>query len=106
MHEMSFVAKALERMMALKKDGKEDFTVRIPSSHSVEEFETLLRGMLNQYQIQVKLKIEEVPVKIKCECGYNGEVKIPSSTVPLNPICPKCGSNDSKIVSGREVEVI
>lgn len=93
-------------MSIWQENGKKDFVVKVPSSHHMKEFETLLRQMLNHYQVPVKAEVMKIPVIIECKCGYSGKVRIPSSPVPLAPVCPDCKGNDAKIIAGKEIEVM
>ncbi len=48
----------------------------------------------------VKLVIEEVPVKIRCkDCHKEWEVDTPMFK------CPDCGDGEIKMISGRELEI-
>ncbi len=53
-----------------------------------------------QRQINVKLAIEEVPVKIRClACNKEWEVDTPMFK------CPDCEDTEVKMLSGREIEI-
>jgi Zn finger protein HypA/HybF involved in hydrogenase expression len=87
------------------KNGKKSFVVKVPKSHHIKEFELLLRQMLIHYQVPVKAAVQEVPVEIKCSCGYSGEIKATTPEDVVKIQCPNCNKNNGKIISGGEIEV-
>ena len=47
-----------------------------------------------------KLKIERTPIRLQCNlCSTSYEVEITNIS---DAVCPGCGQNDSKLISGRE----
>ncbi|MDI6820449.1 MAG: hydrogenase/urease maturation nickel metallochaperone HypA [Candidatus Hodarchaeaceae archaeon] len=58
----------------------------------------------------VKFRIEQVPLTIKCECGYFGGANLPTgvhlSEPELEIPCPKCGRRGVRLTSGREFEIV
>ena len=88
------------------KNGKKKFIVRVPKSHHIKEFELLLRQMLIHYQVPVRAEVQEMPVEIKCRCGYVGEVKISNPADAIKIFCPSCNKNNGKIISGKNIEVL
>ncbi len=62
-------------------------------------FEPASRGTLCE---GAKLRIEEVPLSVRCE--HCDDVKVPKAL--YNFRCPDCGYPTSKVVSGREMELV
>jgi len=87
------------------KEGKRNFTVKVPKSHRIKEFELLLKQMLIHYQVPVKTIVQEVPIEIKCSCGYNGEARITNPENVIRVLCPNCNKNKGKVTSGKNIEV-
>ena len=87
------------------KDGKRNFTVKVPKSHRIKEFELLLKQMLIHYQVPVKTIVQEVPVEIKCSCGYTGEARMTDPEGAISVLCPNCNKNKGKVISGKDIEV-
>ena len=103
---MKYVTQTIERIMSeWSKNGKKNFTVRVPKSHRVKEFEMLLRQMLIHYQVPVRAIVQEVPVEIKCRCGYAGEARVPDPENVIRILCPNCNKKWGRVVSGKEIEV-
>ncbi len=105
-HEVKYVTQTIEKIMSeWSKAGKKNFTVRVPKSHRVKEFEMLLKQMLIHYQVPVRAIVQEVPVEIKCGCGYNGEARISDPENVIRILCPNCSKKRGRVVSGKEIEV-
>jgi len=88
------------------KEGKRNFIVKVPKSHRIKEFELLLKQMLIHYQVPVKTIVQEVPVEIKCNCGYNGEARLTSPENAIRVLCPNCNKNRGKVTAGKNIEVL
>ena len=105
-HEVKYVTQTIEKIMEIwNKDGKRNFTVKVPKSHRIKEFELLLKQMLIHYQVPVKTTVQEVPVEIKCSCGYTGEARMTDPEDVISVLCPNCNKNKGKIISGKDIEV-
>lgn len=69
-------------------------------------FSILSRGTIAE---GASLRIEVIPCVIKCKrCGYRGGVGPPMGEdhfIPIIPRCPKCGSSELSIESGRECSI-
>ena len=105
--EVKYVTEAIGKIMTeWTKNGKKNFIVKVPKSHHVKEFELLLKQMLIHYQVPVKTEVQEMPVQIKCKCGYSGEIKNSDPTQVIRVLCPSCSKNLAKVVSGKGIEVI
>ena len=106
-HEVKYVTQTIEKIMIeWSKNGRKNFTVKVPDSHKIKEFELLLKQMLNHYQVPVRTSVQEIPVEIKCECGYNGKVKLSDPENAIRILCPGCSKKKGKIITGKEIEVI
>ena len=79
--------------------------MKVPKSHHIKEFELLLKQMLIHYQVPVRTQVQEIPVEIKCRCGYVGEARVSDPADVLRIMCPSCNKNKGKVVSGKEIEV-
>jgi Zn finger protein HypA/HybF involved in hydrogenase expression len=105
-HEVKYVTQTIEKIMSLwSKDGKRNFTVKVPKSHRIKEFELLLKQMLIHYQVPVRTTIQEVPIEIKCTCGYSGEARTSDPEDVIKVLCPNCSKNKAKVISGKDIEV-
>jgi len=106
-HEVKYVTQTIERIMSdWSKNGKKNFTVRVPKSHRIKEFEMLLKQMLIHYQVPVRVIVQEIPVEIKCRCGYTGEVRVSDPENAIRILCPNCNKNLGRVVSGKKIEVL
>jgi len=104
--EVKYVSETIGKIMKeWAKNGKRNFIVKVPKSHHVKEFETLLKQMLIHYAVPVRAEVQEIPVTIECECGYVGEVKVSSPEEIKKITCPNCNGN-GKIISGKKIEII
>jgi len=58
----------------------------------------------------IKFRIVQVPLMIKCGCGYFGMANLPTGVHLPEPeleiACPKCGGHRVHLTSGRELEII
>jgi Zn finger protein HypA/HybF involved in hydrogenase expression len=105
--EVKYVTETIAKiMLEWSKNGKKSFIVKVPKSHHVKEFEILLKQMLIHYQVPVKTEVQEIPVEIKCKCGYYGEIKNSDPSQVIKILCPSCNKNHAKIISGKNIEVI
>lgn len=105
--EVKYVTETIGRIMTeWTKNGKKSFVVKVPKSHHVKEFELLLRQMLIHYQVPVKTEVQEIPIEIKCKCGYNGQAKTSDPVDAIKVLCPSCNKNSGKIISGKNIEVV
>jgi len=104
---VKYVTQTIEKIMhQWSEKGKRNFTVKVPKSHRVKEFEILLRQMLIHYQVPVRTIVQEVPVEIKCNCGYNGEARVPNPEEVIRILCPNCNQKKGRIVAGKDIEVV
>lgn len=56
-----------------------------------------------------KFNISQVPITIKCGCGYEGSARSIDTHLPepeLGIACPKCGGHELKMTSGQELEIV
>jgi len=106
-HEVKYVTQTIEKIMIeWSKNGRKNFTVKVPDSHKIKEFELLLKQMLNHYQVPVIATVQQIPVEIKCGCGYTGKARISDPENAIRILCPSCNKKKGKIIVGKEIEVI
>lgn len=77
----------LGRMLSNKKTFTEIFHEHVKGT----ELESIL------------LDIEEIPIKIKCQCGFEGNIEITEHVHFVR--CPKCGKI-ADVLQGNELEII
>ena len=105
--EVKYVTETIGKIMTeWTKNGKKNFVVKVPKSHHVKEFEILLKQMLIHYQVPVRTEVQEIPIEIKCKCGYNGGAKSSDPADSIRILCPSCNKNHGKIIIGKNIEVI
>lgn len=105
--EVKYVTETIGKIMnEWNKNGKRSFVVKVPKSHHIKEFELLLRQMLIHYQVPVKTEVQEIPVEIKCKCGYNGQIKGSNPEDAIKIMCPSCNKNNGKIIAGKNIEIV
>jgi Zn finger protein HypA/HybF involved in hydrogenase expression len=105
--EVKYVTEAIGKIMSeWNKNGKKSFVVKVPKSHHIKEFEILLKQMLIHYQVPVRTEVQEIPIEIKCKCGYSGEAKTSDPTDVIKVLCPSCSKNHGRIISGKNIEVV
>lgn len=69
-----------------------------------EEFRVLFNLFTSGTELDhVQLDIEDIPPKVSCDCGFSGEMKLPSHVRSAS--CPQCKSKVD-IVQGREFEIV
>lgn len=105
MHELRPIYQTIEKINSLRENGKKNFTVRVPSSHDIDEFESMLKQMIKHYEIPVKVDVMEVPIEIECRCGYKGEAKVHKISFSTIIFCPACKKR-ARILSGKRIEIV
>jgi len=104
--EVKYVTETISKIMSeWTNNGKKSFIVKVPKSHHIKEFELLLKQMLIHYQVPVKAVVREIPVEIKCSCGYNGEIRTSNPEDVFKVLCPNCNKTKGKVILGKEIEV-
>jgi len=103
MHELSLAESMLNA--ALRTDGvtADNLTgVNIRcgamSGVSVQTLEFCVRLVCEQLDAgEVSVKIEEIPVGLRCKCGHNYEA------VDVFSECPECGGSEHGVICGKDV---
>jgi len=104
--EVKYVTDTIGKIMGeWTKNGKKSFVVKVPKSHHIKEFELLLKQMLIHYQVPVRTVVQEIPVEIKCSCGFTGEIRTSNPEDVFRVYCPNCNKNKGRIISGGKIEV-
>jgi hypothetical protein len=62
------------------------------------------KEMLTTLMPDSKITVTEIPLQVKCECGYKGSAPFPPHSLTMRVLCPKCGK-ETEIVSGKELSV-
>lgn len=105
--ELAHVSETVQKIMLLnQQEKKKNFVIQVPKTHHIKEFEDLLTHMLIQYKVPVKTKVQEVPVEIKCRCGFSGVLRSSGVIPDQKPPCPECKSNRTKIISPINIEIL
>jgi len=86
-------AKKYGKVMSIKVDVGE--LAHIPA-HELDE---CLKSL-----VEWKVIVNEIQSSVKCTCGFKGRPRIMQKSHDSTVFaCPKCGSNMSEIVSGKDI---
>jgi hydrogenase nickel incorporation protein HypA/HybF len=103
MHELSLsqnmLAIALETPGA-GKDNLRALNVKVGalSCTSTESLKFCLGMLLEEEGLEeVSINIEEVPARVRCECGYEGQIE------SLFVECPRCEGFERTVLEGQDV---
>lgn len=104
MHEFGSVQKAIQDIRKMKPVPKKVKIILGKMRGSAKAFEEMFREYTGGTELEgIELKIEQVPVKIKCECGLEGLVRITEHVHFAR--CPKCG-RVADVLQGNELKII
>lgn len=69
-----------------------------------DKFKTLFRLFTRGTELDhVQLDIEDIPPKVSCDCGFSGQITLPSHVRSAS--CPRC-KKKVDIVQGREFKIV
>lgn len=103
---MSTVFLVMETILELMKRGVNgEAKIRLGELIAdPQEFKTNFRRWIKGTELShLNPEIETVPVKIKCECGYEGRVDSGNYVGAVR--CPKC-NREPNVLQGDEFEVL
>lgn len=104
MHEFGSVQNVIQELRKMKPVPKKVKIVLGKMRGSAKNFEEMFREYTRETELEgIELEIEQVPVKIKCECGLEGLVRITEHVHFAR--CPKCG-NIVDVLQGNELKII
>ncbi|UCD07386.1 MAG: hydrogenase maturation nickel metallochaperone HypA [Candidatus Aenigmatarchaeota archaeon] len=104
MHEFGSVQKAIQDIRKMKPVPKKVKIVLGKMRGSAKAFEEMFREYTRETELEcIELKIEQVPVKIKCECGLEGLVRVTEHVHFAR--CPKCGQV-ADVLQGNELKIV
>jgi Zn finger protein HypA/HybF involved in hydrogenase expression len=117
MHDMSVAQMVAEEVIS-KLEGKKPKGIGVEMDvgslrfHDTAEVEFWIREMLRQHfgrRLRVSADIRKLDARIKCECGYEGDIDESQNDHELlhqgifTMKCPECDSENYEIVQGNEV---
>lgn len=102
MNEVYLVIETIKELMERRCNGSAHLKIGSLVSDPVI-FRNIFNHFTNGTEMDPELKIESVPVEVKCECGYRGEVELPRGV--RNARCPKC-HRTPEIIRGKEFEIL
>ena len=108
MHELGIAQNILEIVQQSvpeeQADSVRSIRIRVGQLSGVvpDSLEFCFQAIIGETRMaQASLAIEQVPTNFQCKkCAYGFQVN------DLEFLCPKCGSSDLEVVSGRELEII
>lgn len=102
MHEMSTVEKVINELNEKRPKSAKVILGKMAADkdHFLSMFSEIAKGTPAE---QVDLVVEQVPVRAKCGCGFEGIVDVPGHVHFVR--CPKCGKV-ADVLEGNEVEII
>ena len=62
------------------------------------------REMLGTLMPESEITVTEVPLRVKCKCGFEGHALFPPHSLTTRVLCPKCGE-EAEIISGNELGI-
>lgn len=100
MHEFSTVQHVIDE---LEKNPR-NIKVKLGCMRANKEvFLNTIKEMLKETDLEhIKIDVEEIEVKGKCSCGFEGKVEVPGHVHFIR--CPDCGKT-CKILQGNELEI-
>ena len=103
MHELGSVQKVIQDLKRMDPIPKRITIVLGKMRGSAKGFEDMFREYTRDTELEgIGMEIEQVPVKVKCECGLEGLDRV---TDHLHFVrCPKCG-NVADILQGNELDI-
>lgn len=103
MHEFGSVQKVIQDIRNMKPVPKKVKIVLGKMRGSAKGFEEMFREYTRDTELQgIELEIVQVPVKVKCECGLEGLVRVTEHIHFVR--CPKCGQV-ADVIQGNELEI-
>lgn len=104
MHEFGSVQEAIRKIREMKPLPRK-VKIRLGKMRgSAKNFEEMFREYTRDTELRdIGLEIEQVPVKIKCECGLEGLVRVTEHIHFVR--CPKCGQV-ADVMQGNELKII
>lgn len=103
MHEFGSVQKAIQDIRNMKPVPKKVKIVLGKMRGNAKNFEEMFREYTGDTELQgIELEIVQVPVKVKCECGLEGLVRVTEHIHFVR--CPKCGQI-ADVIQGNELEI-
>ncbi len=104
MHEFGSVQKAIQDIRKMKPVPKKVKIVLGKMRGSAKAFEEMFREYTRETELEdIELQIEQVPVKINCECGLEGLVRVTEHVHFAR--CPKCGQV-ADVLQGNELKIV
>ena len=102
MHETRLVNRVISELLDKNVSSAK---LRLGKMHCrADVFRELFKAQTKGTPLEgMKLDIEEVPVKIRCECGFLGLVRVMEHVHFVR--CPKC-NNISEPLIGNELELV
>ncbi|RLJ06693.1 MAG: hypothetical protein DRP18_00100 [Candidatus Aenigmatarchaeota archaeon] len=103
MHEFTAVQKAINEILGMEQRPKKVKIILGKIYGNAKNFKDMFREHTRGTPIEnIDIEIEQVPVEIKCECGFSGTVKILEHVHFVR--CPLCGKV-ADILKGDELKV-
>lgn len=98
------------RQIAAEQEGRLlEVNLRVGEINEPSSLRLWLKKLGGEEFSSTKFRISNVPITVRCKCGYAGEAKSLDTHLPdprLGIACPKCGGHDLSITSGQELEII
>jgi Zn finger protein HypA/HybF involved in hydrogenase expression len=104
MHEFGSVQKVIQDLKSIDPIPRKVKIILGKMRGSAKGFEETFREYTRETELEgIEIEIEQIPVKIKCECGLEGLVRVAEHVHFVR--CPKCGKI-ADVVQGNELKVI
>lgn len=104
MHEFGSVQKAIQDIKKMDPVPKKVLIRLGKMRGSAKTFEEMFREYTRGTEIEnIDVRIEQVLVEVKCECGLEGHVRVTEHIHFVR--CPKC-NNIADVIKGNELEVV
>ncbi len=102
MHETRLVNRVIAEL--LDKNIKQA-KLRLGRLHCrADVFKELFKAQIKGTPLKgIELEVEQVPVKVRCACGFTGRVSVMDNTRLVR--CPKCGEIVEPL-TGNELEIV
>ena len=111
-HEVELAMRVLKvvRQIAIENNARIlEVNLRVGEINEPNSLQLWLNKLGGDEFKLTKFNISQIPITIKCRCGYVGEASSIDTHIPqpeLGIPCPKCGGHEISLTSGQELEIV
>lgn len=111
-HEVELATRVLNAIRKITAEHRAralEVNLRVGEINEPDSLQLWLKKLGGDEFKSTKFNITQVPITIKCECGYSGSARALDTHLPepaLGITCPKCGGHGISLTSGQEFEIV